>query len=53
MFHNVDTILSCLNRLKVPKAEQAAFKKKFEISQGNWTLEWCHPSPVPFHTYEV
>ncbi len=40
------------HRLKVPKAEQAAFKNKFEISQGNWTLEWCHPSPMPFHTYE-
>ena len=38
--------------LKIPKSEQAAFKQKYEISQGHWSLEWCHPSPVPFHTYE-
>lgn len=39
-------------RLKIPKAEQDAFKQNWEISLGNWTLEWCHPSPMPFHTYD-
>ena len=38
--------------LKIPKADQAAFREKYEISQGHYTLEWCHPSPMPFHTYE-
>ena len=38
--------------LKIAKADQGAFKEKYEISQGHWTLEWCHPSPMPFHTYE-
>jgi hypothetical protein len=38
--------------LKIPTIEQDAFKRKYEISQGHWSLEWCHPSPMPFHTYE-
>lgn len=49
-YMKVDLLLS--ESLKIPKSEQAAFKQKYEISQGHWSLEWCHPSPVPFHTYE-
>ncbi len=40
-----------VGRLKIPKEKQAAFKQTYEISEGHWSLEWCHPSPMPFHTY--
>jgi len=49
-YMKVDMLLD--DKLKIPLAEQEAFKKKYEISQGHWTLEWCHPSPMPWHTYE-
>ena len=49
-YMRVDMLLD--GALKIPKAEQAAFKSKYEISPGHFTLEWCHPSPMPFHTYE-
>ena len=39
------------DRLKIPKEQQADFKKRYELSEGHWSLEWCHPSPMPFHTY--
>jgi hypothetical protein len=37
--------------LKIPLAEQPAFRKKYDISKGYMTLEWVLPSPPPAHTF--
>jgi len=37
--------------LKIPQAEQPAFRKKYDISKGYMTLEWVLPSPPPVHTF--
>merc|ERR1711916_90633 len=40
-----------LDRMNVPDSEREAFLEKNILSPGQFTLEWCLPSPPPVHGF--